>query len=103
MIVTTTPAVEGRPVKDYLGIVSGEAVLSGTLSDLGAALQNLGNPRHQISERILFQAHQVALEKMTGRAAELGANALVGVAFNYEHTTSGAMMVIATGTAVLIP
>ncbi len=29
MIVTTTPTIEGRPVKDYLGIVSGEAVALG--------------------------------------------------------------------------
>jgi len=102
MIVTTTPTVEGRPVKSYLGIVSGEAVLSGTWSDLGAALQNLGNPEHPISERILFQAQQRALSKLTDRAKELAANAVVGVAFDHESMTGGTMMVIATGTAVLV-
>ncbi len=27
MIITTTPAVEGRPIEEYLGVVTGEAIL----------------------------------------------------------------------------
>ena len=102
MIVTTTPTVEGRPVKDYLGIVTGEAVMTGTLDDLGAALANLGKGRGYVSERRLFEAHQIAVRKMCDRAKEMGASAVVGVHFDHETGPAGTM-VIASGTAVVIP
>lgn len=99
MIVTTTSSVEGRPVKEYLGVVSGEAVMTHSLSDIGAAMRNLGNRRSHISERILFEASQLALEKLAKRAQELGADAVVGISIDYEDTENGAMA-IAYGTAV---
>jgi uncharacterized protein YbjQ (UPF0145 family) len=42
MIVTTTAMVEGRPVKDYLGIVTGEVIVGANLfRDLFASITDL--------------------------------------------------------------
>ena len=51
MILTTTPAVEGRPAKQILGIVTGEGVSLKTLNDLGASFQNLGSETSPVSEK----------------------------------------------------
>jgi uncharacterized protein YbjQ (UPF0145 family) len=99
MILTTTPAVEGRPAKTILGIVTGEAVSLNTLNDLGASLQNLGGDTSPVSEKLLFLAKERALRKMEDRAKDLGADAVVGVSFNGSSTAAG-MLVFAAGTAV---
>lgn len=102
MIVTTTPTVEGRPVKNYLCVVTGEAVLTGSLNDLGEAFKSVGTGHSAYFERKFHDAGQQALKRLADRAGEFGANAVVGVLVDYEETRGG-VMVIATGTAVVIP
>ena len=55
-------------------------------------------------EKVLIQAKEIATEELQDKARKLGANAVVGIDFDYE--TIGAegsmMMVSATGTAVII-
>ena len=102
MILTTTPTIEGRPVKDYLGIVTGEAVVRGSMSDFNAAIANLGNTRDPVHERYLVEAKETALKKLESRARELGANAVVGVDLDYGELAKEVMMT-ASGTAVVIP
>lgn len=99
MILTTTPSVDSSPTKRVLGIVTGEGISLKTLNDLGAALQNLGSDTSPVAEKNLFLAQERALRKMEERAKELGADAVVGVAFNACATTAG-MLVFAAGTAV---
>jgi uncharacterized protein YbjQ (UPF0145 family) len=102
MLVTTTPTVEGRPAKEYRGIVTGEAVVRRTMSDFGAGLANMGNSRNPLIERYMVEAKDAALEKLKARAQELGANAVVGIQFDYEEFFDE-VMVSAVGTAVVIP
>ena len=46
MIVSTTTAIEGRPVKEYLGIVAGETILGAHIGrDIGAAFRNITGGR----------------------------------------------------------
>lgn len=99
MILTTTPSVDYSPTKRVLGIVTGEGISLKTLNDLGAALQNLGSDTSPVAEKNLFLAQERALRKMEERAKELGADAVVGVAFNASATAAG-MLVFAAGTAV---
>jgi uncharacterized protein YbjQ (UPF0145 family) len=102
MIVTTTPTVEGRPVKEYLGIVTGEAIVRATMSDLSTALEGMGNNRSPLYERFLVEGKDVAMKKLTDRARELGATAVVGLHLDYEEFAQ-MVMVSAVGTAVVIP
>ena len=104
MIVTTTPAVEGRKITDYKGIVFGE-VVSGVnfVKDFAAGLTNFFGGRSGSYEGELIEAREAALREMEKRAEALGANAVVGVDIDYEVLGQGNMlMVTASGTAVVI-
>ena len=103
MIVTTTPSVEGKKIVEYKGIVFGE-VISGVnmVKDMMAGLTNIFGGRSNTYETELINARQNALREMEERAAQLGANAVVGVDIDYEvlGADNGILMVTASGTAV---
>ncbi len=103
MIITTTPAVEGRKISSYLGIVTGEAILGANMfKDLFAGIRDLVGGRSAAYERELQNARDIALADMSDRAVRLGANAVVGVDLDYEvlGQTNGMLMVSVSGTAV---
>ena len=103
MIVTTTPSVEGRRITDYKGVVFGE-VIAGVnfVKDFVAGLSNFFGGRSGTYEEELINARQQALAEMEQRAAQLGADAVVGVDIDYEvlGADNGMLMVTASGTAV---
>jgi len=41
MLLTTTTVVEGKPVRDYLGVVNGEAIIGANLEEL-ASVHGIG-------------------------------------------------------------
>lgn len=103
MIITTTGSVEGRTIASYEGIVFGE-VISGInfLKDLGAGMRNFFGGRSQGYEDEILQARENALDEMTDRAMQMGADAVVGVKMDYETlgADNGMIMVTCSGTAV---
>lgn len=105
MIITTTPTVEGKRIVEYKGIVFGE-VVSGVnfVKDIAASLSNFFGGRSGSYEEELITARQNALREMEQRAAQMGANAVVGVDIDYEvlGTDNGMLMVTASGTAVYV-
>lgn len=105
MITTTTPSVEGRKITEYKGIVFGE-VISGVniVKDMMAGLTNIFGGRSNTYETEIINARQDALREMEERAAQMGANAVVGVNVDYEvlGADNGMLMVTASGTAVRI-
>lgn len=104
MIVTTTQSIEGRQIVEYKGIVFGE-VISGVnmVKDLMAGMRNMFGGRSNTYESELVHARQEAIREMEQRAAEMGANAVVGVDIDYEvlGADNGMLMVTASGTAVV--
>lgn len=102
MILTTTDTIEGRPVKEYRGIVTGESVVKGTMNDLSTALSNMGSGKDPLTERYMVEAKESALKKLEIRAQELGANAIIGVHLSCDRGPQS-VMVSAIGTAVVIP
>ena len=103
MIVTTPPSVEGRRITEYKGVVFGE-VIAGVnfVKDFVAGLSNFFGGRSGTYEEELINARQQALAEMEQRAAQLGADAVVGVDIDYEvlGADNGMLMVTASGTAV---
>jgi len=105
VIVSTTPTLEGRPIREYKGIVTGEAILGANLfKDLFAGIRDIVGGRSATYERELGRAREVALEEMAQRASQMGANAVVGVDLDYEGLgqANGMLMVSASGTAVVL-
>jgi uncharacterized protein YbjQ (UPF0145 family) len=105
MILSTTPTLEGRPIREYKGIVTGEAILGANVfKDLFAGIRDIVGGRSATYERELASARQIALDELAQRARELGANAVVGVDLDFEvlGAQNGMLMVSASGTAVVI-
>ena len=104
IIVTTTPSIEGRPIRAYLGLVTGEAILGANIfKDLFAGVRDIVGGRSGAYEKELARARVIALTEMTELAASVGADAVVGTDLDYETVGGGSMlMVSASGTAVAL-
>ena len=103
ILTTTTTSVEGRPVQDYLGIVTGEAILGANIfKDLFAGIRDIVGGRSGAYEEELRKARTIALDELGVAAQQLGANAVIGVDIDYETVGQGGsmLMVSASGTAV---
>lgn len=106
MIVTTTDSVEGGRIAQYLGIVSGDAVMgSNIFRDLFASIRDVVGGRAGSYESLLQQAKDQAVADMVERARQLGADAVVAVDLDYEvigGDSKTLLMVSANGTAVTL-
>jgi uncharacterized protein YbjQ (UPF0145 family) len=104
MLITTTAMLDGKPVRQYLGLVSGDAILGANVfRDLFANIRDIVGGRSAAYERELRKAKEIALREMQDQAAALGANAIIGVDIDYESVgqTGGMLMVSVSGTAVI--
>ncbi|MBN8706340.1 MAG: heavy metal-binding domain-containing protein [Bacteroidetes bacterium] len=104
MILTTTNTIEGKTIKDYKGIVTGEAIMGANVfKDLFASITDIVGGRSQTYERELAKAREIALQELEMAASQRGANAVVGIDLDYEVLGSGGsmLMVTASGTAVV--
>ena len=105
MLTTTTPVIEGKRIIKYYGIVSGETIMGANIfRDLFAGIRDIVGGRSNSYEKVLREAKDSALREMEQQAAQLGANAVIGVDLDYETVgQSGSMlMVTASGTAVFV-
>ena len=101
MIVTTTPDVEGQRISEYLGVVTGEAIVgANVIRDLMATARDVFGGRSGAYEEELRKARTAALAEMTQEAEKLNASAIVGVDIDYESIRGSMLMVTAAGTAV---
>ena len=65
MIVTTTVTIEGRKIHQYLGIVTGEAIMGANLfKDLFASIRDIVGGRSAAYEQELIRAKEIALQEM---------------------------------------
>lgn len=105
MIITTTPGIEGRPVRNYLGVVTGEAIVGANIfKDLFAGIRDIVGGRAGMYEQELQRARDIAISEMQTRAEALGASAVVGVDLDYEvlGQQGSMLMVSVSGTAVTL-
>lgn len=105
MILTTTNTIEGHPVKEYKGIVTGETIIgANALKDFMAGLTDFFGGRSTTYEKVLIEGKDTALRELQERAVQMGANAVIGIDLDYETVgaNGGMLMVTASGTAVVI-
>ncbi len=101
--ITTAFELPGYRVSKNLGVVRGIVVRSRSIvGNIGAGLQTLfgGNITlyTQLCERARADAHQLMVE----HAAQVGANAIIGVRYDANEITAGVTEVLAYGTAVQV-
>ena len=105
MISSTTPSLQGHSIREYRGIVTGEAILGANVfRDLFAGIRDLVGGRSGAYEEELGKARRIAIEEMEQSAQALGCNAVVGVDLDYEviGQNGSMLMVSASGTAVVV-
>ncbi len=104
MILTTTDGVDGYQVSDYLGIVSGEAIIGAHLfKDLFASIRDIVGGRAGAYEDTLREAKEHAIDDLKRTARQMGADAVLAIDLDYEvlgGSGSSMLMVTANGTAV---
>jgi uncharacterized protein YbjQ (UPF0145 family) len=103
MLATTTNKFEGREIETYLGVISAQAIIGANLfKDIFAGLRDIVGGRSGTYERVIEEAKNEAMHELFGNAAQLGANAIVGIDLDFETVGKGGsmLMVVATGTAV---
>ena len=105
MIISTTPTIEGHRIVEYKGIVTGETIIGANIvKDFFAGIRDIVGGRSNSYEEVLLEGKETSLREMQERAAQMGANAIVGVDLDYETIggNGSMLMVAASGTAVVI-
>lgn len=101
--VTTTHEFPNREIVEIIGVVGGEAVLGANVfRDLFASIRDFVGGRSGGYQKVLRDGRALAMQDMVDEAAELGADAVVGVDLDYESLgTNGSMLMVScNGTAV---
>ena len=105
MLLTTTSTLEGRKI-EYLGIVTGEAILGANIfRHFFAKITDVVGGRSGAYESELQKAKDLAMGEMSDQAKQMGANAVIGIDLDYETIQMGSgggmLMVSVSGTAVI--
>jgi uncharacterized protein YbjQ (UPF0145 family) len=102
MIYATTNILEGYQIEKYLGVIAGEAIMgANAFKDFSAGIRDIVGGRSGSYEKELRQAKELAMEDLTAKAEELGANAVIGIDLDYETIRGSMLMVSVSGTAVI--
>ena len=105
MILSTTPQIEGRTIREYKGVVTGETIIGANfVKDLFAGIRDIVGGRSGSYEQVLREAKDTSMNEMMERARAMGANAIVGLDIDYETIggNNSMLMVATSGTAVVI-
>lgn len=103
MIVVTTDRIEGKEIKEVLGMVRGNTVRARHIGkDITAALRNIVGGEVTEYSQLMAESREQAIQRMVERAEEAGANAIVGTRFTTSMIASGASEMLAYGTAVVV-
>ena len=105
MILATTDTLQGKNIKQYLGIVTAEVVYgSNMLRDFFASIRDFWGGRTGSYERVFERGQQDALKELQQRAQQIGADAVIGVQLKTDtinlDETGVLMLITASGTAV---
>jgi uncharacterized protein YbjQ (UPF0145 family) len=105
LVTTTSDFGSTKTITEYFGVVTGEAIIGANIfRDMFSSVRDVVGGRAGGYERALAGARGDALTDLKNAAKEIGANAIVGVDFDYEvmGEANGMMMVAVSGTAVRI-
>jgi uncharacterized protein YbjQ (UPF0145 family) len=100
-VVVTTPKIDGYYAVSYLGIESVEYVIgTGIFSEVTTDIADFFGARSTAFEIKLQTAKKQAMDTLKFRAAERGANAVIGVDLDYAEFSGNRVALIINGTLV---
>jgi uncharacterized protein YbjQ (UPF0145 family) len=102
-MVTTAFALDGFRVLENLGVVRGIVVRSRSLlGNIGAGFQMLFGGNITLYTKLCEHARQEAFEILLSHAAQIGANAIIGMRYDATEIMGGVTEVLAYGTALKV-
>jgi len=102
-MTTTAFDIPGTRITENHGVVRGITVRSRSVfGTLGASLQTIVGGNITLFTELCEKTRQEAFESMLGHAAELGANAVIGIRYDATEVMSGVSEVLCYGTAVTV-
>ena len=103
MAHSTTPVIKDKTVSNYLGVVTGEAILGANVfKDFFAGIRDIVGGRSAAYEEELQKARIIAFEEMDAQAKDLGENGILGIDIDYETVGGSMLKVSVSGTAVVV-
>lgn len=103
MILTTTDDVPGKRIRRVLGLVRGNTIRARHVGkDILAGFKNITGGEIIPYTKLMAESREQCMDRMKQEAAELGANAIVGVRFVTTSMMQGASELLVYGTAVLV-
>lgn len=103
MMMTPASSVAGHRVVRTIGIVRGNTVRARHIGkDILALMKNVVGGEIQEYTKMLGEAREQALDRMSAEAESLGANAVLDVRFSTSYLMGAAAEILAYGNAVVI-
>ena len=101
MIIATIDTVAGKRITENLGLVRGSTIRACALGhDILAGLRNLSGGEITEYTKMLAEAREQVLDRMTEEAKSKNADAIIGVRFATSSMMQGAAELLVYGTAV---
>ena len=103
MIITTAEKIEGKNIIRTIGLVKGSTIRARHVGrDIMAGLRSLVGGEIIDYTKMMAEAREQALQRLTEDAEEQGANAIVGLRFTTSMVMSNASEILAYGTGVVV-
>jgi len=103
MIIVTTDNIQGKEIKEVIGLTKGSTVRCKNVGrDIMASFKNLVGGELEGYNEMLTDARQIAIGRMVDEAESKGANAIVGFRLMSSAVAQGAAEMVAYGTAVIV-
>ena len=102
-MTTTAFTLEGYKITKNLGMVRGIIVRSRSIfGTIGAGLQTIVGGNITLLSELCEKTRENAFELMIQHAAQMGANAIIGVRYDATEVMQGVTEVLCYGTAVIV-
>lgn len=102
-LVTTAFTLDGYRITQNLGLVRGIIVRSRSIfGSIGAGLQTIIGGNITLLTELCENTRSQAYELMVQHAAQMGANAIIGVRYDATEVMQGVTEVLCYGTAVIV-
>ena len=103
MQIVTTETIPGTTISASHGVAMGNTIRSKNVGkDIGAGLKSLVGGELKSYTKMLTEARNEAVLRMSEDAGTMGANAVVNVRFSTSQVAGGAAEILAYGTAVTV-
>ncbi len=103
MIITTSGQVQGKTIVKTMGLVKGSTIRARHLGrDIMAGLRGIVGGEISEYTKMMAEAREEALQRMTEDAEKKGANAVINMRFGTSMVMQNAAEVLAYGTGVVL-